>query len=482
MSYDPQLSADYTKIANSLDIPSEFADEAEFAYTQVAAWLGAEDSALLRYDPDLYPQGSFKLGTPIRPVVKHDEFDIDLVCHLDLRKDQVTQKDLKKLVGDRLKLHAEFASQLVERRRCWTIRFPGRFHLDILPTIPDPAHLSDGVLLTDRDLRLWQHSNPLEYATWFYARMRTRLIEAQQEARRAQATIADIPEWRVRTPLQRAVQILKRHRDTFFQDDLANRPVSIIITTLAGHGYQQQTDLADTLDALVSEMPRHVHRRNNRWEVLNPAHPHENFADKWNETPALRDAFARWIRALERDTDLLKHAASHHERTVLLEQRLGTSAARIAPAGLRSVTVPTRALAPLIRVPLPDDISHRRAATWPADIRYRCDVQTTITRRIRRMNGERPLSRWVHKSAGLRFRAQTDAPHPFQVQWQITNSGAEARGRRQLRGDFYPGEGDDGTIRWEEAQYSGTHFVQAFVLKNGIVVASSDVVRVLVPS
>jgi Adenylyl/Guanylyl and SMODS C-terminal sensor domain len=45
-------------------------------------------------------------------------------------------------------------------------------------------------------------------------------------------SIEDVPEWQVKTPLQRAIQILKSHRDVRFQGDPENRPVSIILITL----------------------------------------------------------------------------------------------------------------------------------------------------------------------------------------------------------------------------------------------------------
>jgi hypothetical protein len=58
------------------------------------------------------------------------------------------------------------------------------------------------------------------------------------------ANIEDVPEWRVKTPLQRAVQLLKRHRDVYFAGDYENRPISIIITTLAAHAYKNQENVS----------------------------------------------------------------------------------------------------------------------------------------------------------------------------------------------------------------------------------------------
>src|SRR5260370_41470835 len=120
------------------------------------------------------------------------------------------------------------------------------------------------------------------------------------EARAAMAksngvSIEDVPEWKVRTPLQRAVQLLKRHRDVLFKHDDERRPVSIIITTLAASAYDGERDIENALIQLVRKMPDHIEKRNGKWWVANPAHPDENFADKWNENPERREAFVRWL-------------------------------------------------------------------------------------------------------------------------------------------------------------------------------------------
>ncbi len=162
--------------------------------------------------------------------------------------------------------------------------------------MPDPDRDPDSILLTDKDLHLWQHSNPIGYAEWFFRSMQRVLREAQEIlAKSAGVSVEDIPEWRVRTPLQRAVQILKRHRDVYFEVDDERRPFSIIITTLAARAYTGHTDIADALIAIINEMPRYIDNRNGKWWVENPAHPEENFADKWNEKADRRVAFLTWL-------------------------------------------------------------------------------------------------------------------------------------------------------------------------------------------
>lgn len=80
------------------------------------------------------------------------------------------------------------------RQRCWTSGYPDHgFHLDVLPTIPDVDYPSTDIQLTDKQLRLWQHSNPIGYATWFKARCDLAYYLAEVAAAR-HVNVDDVPE------------------------------------------------------------------------------------------------------------------------------------------------------------------------------------------------------------------------------------------------------------------------------------------------
>src|SRR5262249_33717466 len=149
-----------------------------------------------------------------------------------------------------------------------------------------------GILLPDKDLHLWQKSNPIAYADWFYDRMRVMFREKQAAlAEELQASIEEVPYWQGPTPLQRPAPILKRHRDLYCENDLENRPVSIIITTLAARAYRNQPDLFEALVQCLKAMPNYIEKRGDQWWVENPVEQDENFAERWNEYPKRREAF-----------------------------------------------------------------------------------------------------------------------------------------------------------------------------------------------
>lgn len=292
-------------VADALDIPPDLRARVEDCYHDIMGFLGADDSSLQSASPDLYPQGSFTLGTVTRPISDDDDYDIDTVCLLHLAKESVTQEELKERVGTRLAERKDLKEVLSESRRCWRLDFDG-FHMDVLPAIPDLGRFAspESILITDTELRHWQHSNPKGFAAWFRKQMEFAIRREKQmlvEASQYRMSIEEIPDYEVKTPLQRAAQILKRHRDVYFQGDPDNRPVSIILTTLAAHAYANEDNLFDAILAIVHRMPDYIERSQGKWWVRNPVNALENFADKWNEYPERHQAFMGWLDKVEKD-------------------------------------------------------------------------------------------------------------------------------------------------------------------------------------
>jgi hypothetical protein len=56
------------EIAGSIDIPDSAYEKAEARYKDLGEWFGRKEAHCHRFDPHIYPQGSFRLGTVIHPV------------------------------------------------------------------------------------------------------------------------------------------------------------------------------------------------------------------------------------------------------------------------------------------------------------------------------------------------------------------------------------------------------------------------------
>jgi hypothetical protein len=322
----PEIGYLLSEIAQALDISNTLFEDAEKKYCAVGSWLGEGDSPLAKFTPEIYPQGSFLLGTVIKPLSDEDEYDIDLVFRLLILKDQISQKELKNLVGDRLKASEVYKHMLDEEgKRCWTIKYAesAQFHMDILPAIPDELYssilqkegipvnfASTSINITDKTLENyssisndWPRSNPKGFAAWFQSRM---LIQYSELYKRVfgeafKAEIEKVPNYRIKTPLQRCIQLLKRHRDINFMNDQDNKPASILITTLAANAYENEADIVDAMVNIIDRMPSFLVKRNGVAWVPNPIDPTENFADRWVDNPNRERNFGYWLQKVKSD-------------------------------------------------------------------------------------------------------------------------------------------------------------------------------------
>jgi hypothetical protein len=520
-----QLTVLLQGIAESLDIPPSKYQQAVERYTAVGNWLKVPGTALAQYAPDVYPQGSLRLGTIVRPLRegKEADYDVDLVCQLRRDKASVDPGAVKQSVGDRLKENGRYKEMLdKEGNRCWTLDYAEEdgigFHVDSLPCVPEAQaakgdlvlkasvawdYAQHAVAITDKDKKAgtysWKSSNPRGYAAWF-DKVKAKALALVERDQRTRLFLANrtlyaneqaVPDELIRTPLQRAIQLLKRHRDMRFaghewEDD---KPISMVITTLAALTYQAEPDLLSALMGIVSRMEsgfggQLVELRQGKWWIPNPVDPEENFADRWNEPGSHRaDAFKQWVAWAKEDLLKADELGLLDDQVELLSEAFGRDHVERAAKGLTESRLPVRRA--VADVPALTDASHCQPPQWAVPFRlpHRVAVSATVHAREGASHhlwrfSSRPLPKGVH----IRFRAETDARPPFSVKWQVVNTGAEARaaGMAQLRGGFNEGEGQTGAVRWERTAYRGTHWVEAFVVQNGACVARSGRVYVKV--
>lgn len=74
----------------------------------------------------------------------------------------------------------------------------------------------------------------------------------------------------------------------------------------------------------------------------------------------------------------------------------------------------------------------------------------------------------------LKYQVDTNVNFPYDIFWQVVNTGdeanaAEAEGKNGLRGEIFQG----GRERWERSEYKGKHWIEAFIVVNGECVAKS---------
>lgn len=487
-------------IVEELEVPQSRYEAADRAYTSVGQWLERPESSLRTLKPVVHVQGSFALGLAIKPATDSDEYDVDAVCELLGSKGTFTQQQLKDALGRELRLYADAhnMSEKPERKnRCWALNYAeeAQFHLDALPALRDgPAavkayaalrlsnpYAATSIAITDErhpQFRVvtdaWQRSNPRGYADWFRSRQRV-ILEARRlkVAARLQAKVEQIPDYKVKTPLQTAIQILKRHRDIWCLSNVNCKPISIILTTLATHAYQQEMTTSAALARILADMDRFILRHNGHAWIANPSDPLENFADKWALDAKLEAGFHTWLTAARKDFAAAAKAGQE-ELIQLLAKSLGDRVVRVAAkkriAGAGVVTRLSSALKSIFSAP------HRQVPPWPA----RIAGQVTIANVTVATDGFRPKQvasdgPALPKNSSLTFVARTDIQGPYRVYWQVVNTGHEATRANCLRGRFEEQPPQRGQLtRIETTLYGGSHSIECFVVRSGCLVARSE--------
>jgi hypothetical protein len=334
-----------------LELPDSAYDKARKRYEDLGEWFDRDESAVSGNNPHIFPQGSFRLGTAIRPLDENEEYDLDLACKLrdGISTNSHTQETLKKLIGIELEAYRKargIKNELEQKHRCWRLEYQDdlSFHMDIVPCIPADEKRRKVIMESIRKTGLdeyvagsasqttisitddrhvgykhicddWNISNPEGYAKWFEYRMNPQQTRILLE----KAQVDDVPLVKKKTPLQRVIQLLKRHRDNWSKDNPDSKPISIIITTLAARAYNGEADIVAALGNVLEKMGGLVSPSVPR--VPNPVDPEEDFADRWYRQDCLHlrleKNFNDWL--LQARTDF-QHITSTTDTEFLCEQ------------------------------------------------------------------------------------------------------------------------------------------------------------------
>ena len=295
----------YRKIAAEIEISEAQADKAKESYEAVGKFL---NNNIKQYDVKIFPQGSFRLGTVIKPISDKDEYDIDLVATIDNKF--TSAKELKNIVGDVLKGSDRYSEKIEEGKRCWTIEYAesANYHMDILPTMRSDTYFRNKELIMthkedENSNYEFRQTNPEAYYDWFVKRMEEEKKKLTEEyAIRNKMEIVEVPEYKIKTTLQIAIELLKRYRDIKFKETPDIKPISIILTTLMARIYTGKENVYELIEKFSKEYILYLEKdENGNVLIKNPVNENENFADKWPNNPERKEAFFRFMNELKED-------------------------------------------------------------------------------------------------------------------------------------------------------------------------------------
>lgn len=344
---------DILKLIEGLDISPTMFRDATVKYSTVSLYLQAAG-----LECDVFPQGSFSLGTVVRPYrqSKEADYDLDFVCCINVAKNEVLPENIKNIVKDILCTSEYYRDILqdTEWDKCWTLEFPEiggvGFNIDIVPAVPESGEIIDqmicenspreqaelAVAITNKvgEKYSWLTSNSRAYKEWF-ENINKPFLECNREIRKQELfetcshvynSIEEIPQELERSSLQRVIQMLKHHRDVYYcrinKEDM--KPTSAIITTLCAQiakGINPQLNVFDLLTEIVKDFEIYsqnqiitesefsfkykdkniIRKFNEKWHIINPVNKYDNLADSWNDGSDKAALFFRWAERVKRD-------------------------------------------------------------------------------------------------------------------------------------------------------------------------------------
>jgi hypothetical protein len=208
--------------------------------------------------------------------------------------------------------------------------------------------------------------------------------------------------------------------------------------------------------------------------VMDPAGTGDNFTDRYKDEWDY-DNFRKRI-SYYADTAKNAYEAAKRDESIRLwrdifgDQFKPGSLERLASLAPLSVSVPWQGEQFIDQYPFNCRI--RLDARYHVRIRGRCTG--LHAGQFYRKNGFRQFNlatngSRVPKDRSLRFTAMTNATGPYSLYWKVRNGGAEAAEVKQLRGEISLDEGQN--RKTETTSYKGTHYVECYVVRDGIVIA-----------
>lgn len=404
-----------------------------------------EGSSLAGGFIDVIPQGSYAHKTIIKPVQENDEFDADLLLHLEESSEWEASDYVDELCRY-FRGNGIYKEKVQRRTRCVTIDYAGDFHIDVVPYL----ERHDKKYITNRRDNVYELTDPEAYNAWLDDKNRT-------ASRNLVKTI-------------RLVKYLRDYKRTF---DVK----SVILNVLLGEQVNDAALLADpgcyadvptALRTVMNRLCSYVEDRPYLPSIMDPSGTQENFGDRWNQ-----DGYAAFRTAVIRYAEWIDDAWSDTDRDSSLKKWQ-----RAFGEEFQQAKKPESAKS-LVRSESALPASYHNTEQTLSDLGIGTSIvpvyRFRITGKVLRKGSMgayhlKDRGNKVLKGRSIQFSVvECNVPTPHEVYWKVMNRGPEALGQDCIRGQI-----EEGTRLWrreEPTSFRGPHFVECYLVKDGVCVA-----------
>ncbi|UCS93276.1 nucleotidyltransferase [Echinicola marina] len=305
------------RIAQELQLNKTRLERMKSAYNAVSELLKNDEDFFEGLEIEIYAQGSTRIETTVKPI-NNEDFDLDAVLHIYDPYFNHSPEEIYSALVKALEKDDYYKDIMEKKTRCVRLNYKGDFHMDILPACMPDFFEKEKIKIPEKALKAWSSGNPKGFAKWFLRISNTvgeTLLKRHSQVLLSQVEAEPLPEELYsKTPLQRAVQLIKRYRDIYYEKR-DYRVSSIVITTLAAHFYQGETSIYESIDQIVARISNEYQdaiRFGYRFKVLNPVNGEEDFTDSWSEQHY--QSFFDFISAFQKKWQSLKETFKYSNK------------------------------------------------------------------------------------------------------------------------------------------------------------------------
>jgi hypothetical protein len=436
-------------LATEVNLSQVKLDQLDERVGAVDRFLQAGDDEIEGRFVQTIPQGSYAHRTIINPVGAFDEFDADLLLELT-EEPGWSPADYVEELYKAFRASATYRGMVSRHCRCVKVNYAGDFHIDVVPYIErHGAHY-----ITNRDDDIFELTNPEGFNAWL----------AGQDELTGGKLIKVI----------RLVKYLRDYKNTFSVK-------SVILNILLG-GRVSSTLLYDDPDHygdlptafcnLLADLSAYLQANPEMPLLTDPSCPTEDFNHRCDQDQYTN--LRKWIKYYsEKATTALEETDAETSRK-LWREIFGDE------FGEATETVTKAARAHVGRV---RDTEQFLVRDLGIPIRLNRDYQLTLSARVLPKDGFRTYDLRMHGNVVGKYRtirftvARCTVPMPYKLYWKVRNTGEEAIRANQIRGQITPDQGFGS--KEEPTRYRGKHYVECYVVKNGVCVAMAHQVVVI---
>ena len=420
--------------------------------------LGEEHDTTYAYYQYERNQGSYAMFT----LNQHPDNEYDIDIAIVFKKDDLPSSALKarqRIANAFKKVASNFAQEPEARTNAVTVWYAEGYHIDFAVYRTYERVLGGTVI--EHAGPEWTERDPMEVTNWF-----NNAVNQCSPLKKYGATVEN-------HQMRRIVQFLKafaRSRSSW------NLSGGLIISVLVVECYQRDYHRDDA--ALYNTMVAIRNRLLMNSEVYSPVGTSESLTNKEEykkQVERFRDNLDSAITYLAPlfeggcTTDKAMKAWNKVFNHPFWAEGVGDESETDDDSGIDERV----AVSSDIAKPVLGRTDHEHAIPWSYVKKSRVRLDAYVYLGNKNMGGLHSNGRTIKSELWLKFVVKTNTRGQYQVFWQVVNTGRHAESDGGRRGKIFESDSSNPLIQWEKSQYTGKHWIECFIVKDGTCVARS---------